>query len=195
VPAADLYSLGRILITLGDVGENSDGTIPDRFYGQAPLIARVIEDLTDREPGRRLLVFKMAADNPDVYRTVGEVLEQELDVTQEALVTDSAQRDYAVPYDRQSLSSSVKPLLPLSREPKKQRRIYRVRKRQGVLSDPRRSMHARRLMVFSILASVNLYVCGTVCVYWFLRDAGSISVGSPHGLRVPPRWPALDRGP
>ncbi|MGH8602051.1 MAG: protein kinase domain-containing protein, partial [Gammaproteobacteria bacterium] len=33
VVSADIYSLGRILITLGDVGENRDGTIPDRFYG------------------------------------------------------------------------------------------------------------------------------------------------------------------
>ncbi|TDV56475.1 hypothetical protein [Actinophytocola oryzae] len=179
VPGADLYSLGRILITVGDVGENSDGTIPDRFYGQAPLIARVIEDLTDREPARRLLVFRMAADNPDVYRTVGEVLEQELDVTQEALVTDPELRGYAVPVDRQSLSSSVRSLLPLSREPKKQRRIYRFRRRQGVLSDPRRSMHARWLLVFSVLASVNLYVCCTVCVYWFLRDVG-IDVLNPQ---------------
>ncbi|MGH4019858.1 MAG: hypothetical protein ACRDT0_11600 [Pseudonocardiaceae bacterium] len=183
---ADLYSLGRIMIALGDVGENRDGTVPDRFYGQAPLIARLIEDLIDHRPERRLLVFKMASDSKDTYGSLATVLEQELDATQATLVADSRQQKHAVPYDRESLLSSVGILFPLSREPKKRLRIYRVRKRQRILSDPRRSMHGRWLLTFSILASINFYITAFVSVFWFLRDVG-IDILNPTGqvaLRV-----------
>ncbi|TCO61992.1 hypothetical protein [Actinocrispum wychmicini] len=172
VASADLYSLGRILVTLGDVGENLDGTIPDRFYGQAPLVARFIEDLVDADPSRRLIVFRRHPDDRDVYGSLALVLRQELDVTQAALVEDSEQRQHAVPDDRQTLGGAVRSFFPLSREPKKQRRIYRVRKEQRVLGDPRRSMYARWLIFFSRLAAINFWVSTAVCVYWLYRDVG-----------------------
>jgi serine/threonine protein kinase len=172
VAGADLYSLGRILVTLGDVGENKDGTIPDRFYGQAPLIARFIEDLVDAEPERRLIVFRMAPDNPDVYGSLALVLRQELDVTQAALVEDTHLRQYAVPSDRQTVGGAVKAFFPFSREPRKQRRIYRVRKEQKILGNPQRTMYARWLLVFSRLAAINFWVTAMVCVYWLFRDVG-----------------------
>jgi serine/threonine protein kinase len=172
VTRADVYSLGRILIALGDVGHNGDGTIPDRFYGQTPLIARLIEDLIDQRPDRRLLIFTVAPGNTNVYQSLRGVLEQELDATQAELVDDVAIRPYAIPYDRQTVAAMVKGLFTLSREPKKQRRLYRLRREQGVLSDPRRSMYARWLLVFSILASLNVVATSLVPIYWFLRDIG-----------------------
>lgn len=182
VTKADVYSLGRILIALGDVGENRDGTIPDRFYGQAPLLARFIEDLIDVRPQRRLLVFPIAADDPDVYRVLGQVLAQELDVTQAALVEDPQLRPHAIPDDRQSVVAMLSSLFPPSREPKKRRRIYRLRKAQGVLADPRRSMHARWLLTFSVLSSISFALSLTVCVYWFLRDIGIDVLGPADQL-------------
>lgn len=170
--SADLYSLGRILIALGDVGENGDGTIPDRFYGQAPLIARVIEDLIDRKVERRLLIFGAEGGHGDVYGSLRVVLKQELDVTQAELVSDSGLREYAVPCEKESLSSSVKSLFPLSRESRKRRRIYEVRREQGVLDDPRRSMYARWLLVFSLLSALNYFITASVCISWFWRDIG-----------------------
>ena len=178
VVRADLYSLGRILIALGDVGENRDGTIPDRFYGQAPLIARVIEDLIDEKPDRRLLVFGAVNKTGDIYGHLQEVLKQELDVTQAELEPDSGLREYAVPDEKESLSSSLMSLFPLSRESQKRRRIYKVRKEQSVLSDPRRSMHARWLLVFSMLAAFNYFITAFVCISWFWRDIG-IDILSP----------------
>lgn len=169
---ADLYSLGRILITLGDVGQNSDGTIPDRFYGQTPLISRFIEDLIDERPEFRLLVFAMAQDNPNAYRTLCQVLEQELDVAQAELVEDAQKRRDAVPSDQQSLAAMARMVFQPSREPAKRKRLYRLRKEQGVLDDPRRSMYARWLLVFSRIASINFYITLFVPFYWFLRDIG-----------------------
>ncbi|MFI9816317.1 hypothetical protein [Saccharothrix variisporea] len=186
VTKADLYSLGRILIALGDVGENRDDTIPDRFYGQAPLIARVIEDLIDVRPDRRLLVFPVPIDDQDVYRYLHRVLEQELDVTQAALAEDSDQRPNAIPYDRHTVTETVRTLFPPSREPKRRRRVYRMRRRQGVLSDARRSMHARWLLWFSVVSSLSYFVSATVCVLWFLRDVGIDVLGPPVQLLLRP---------
>ncbi|MGH7930601.1 MAG: hypothetical protein ACREQV_22755, partial [Candidatus Binatia bacterium] len=178
VVSADLYSLGRILIALGDVGENRDGTIPDGFYGHAPLIARVIEDLIDEKPERRLLIFGTVSKNADIYGCLQEVLEQELDVTQAELEPDSGLREYAVPYGKGPFGSSLTSLFPLSRESKKRRRIYRVRKEQRVLSEPRRSMYARWLLMFSVLAAFNYFITAFVCISWFWRDIG-IDILSP----------------
>ena len=186
VVRADLYSLGRILIALGGVGENRDGTIPDRFYGQAPLIARVIEDLIDEKSERRLLVFGPVSKAGDIYGCLLEVLKQELEVTQAELEPDSGLREYAVPCAKESLGSSFSSLFPLSRESQKKRRIYKVRKEQSVLSDPRRSMHARWLLVFSALAAFNYFISAFVCISWFWRDIG-IDILSPPlqvGLRL-----------
>lgn len=179
VASADLYSLGRILVTLGDVGENQDGTIPDRFYGQTPLIARFIEDLVDADPERRLIVFRSAAGTPDLYGSLAAVLSEELDVTQAALVEDTRLRQYAVPSDRQTVGGAVRSFFPFSREPKKHRRIYRVRKDQKIFDDPRRSMYSRWLLGFSRLAAINFWVTATVCVYWLFRDIG-IDVLNPQ---------------
>ncbi|RKT55719.1 protein kinase domain-containing protein [Saccharothrix australiensis] len=186
VPKADLYSLGRILIALGDVGENRDDTIPDRFYGQAPLIARVVEDLIDVRPDRRLLVFPVPIDDTDVYHYLRQVLEQELDVTQAALVNDPELRPLAIPYDRHTVVETVRTLFPVSREPKRRRRIYRMRKQQGVLGDARRSMHARWLLFFSVVSSLSYFVSATVCVLWFLRDLGIDVLGPPVQLLLRP---------
>lgn len=172
VSKADLYSLGKILVLLGDVGQSRGSIVPDLFYGQAPLVARLIEDLIVEDPSQRLLVFQMAADNSDFFGSLAVILKQELEVTQAALEADSKRRELAVPTATQSLVSSLRALFPISREPAKRRRIYRVRRDQGVLSDPRRSMHARWLHVFSILASINFYVTTLVCFNWLLRDMG-----------------------
>lgn len=177
VDHADVYSLGRILIMLGDVGENRDGTIPDQFYGQTPLVARLIEDLIDERPERRLLVFTTARQSLNVYLSLRQILEQELDVTQAELVDDLALRHRAIPNDRQSFVE-ILALIPPSREPKKRRRIYQLRRDQGTLADPRRSMYARWLLIFSMVASFGYVVTSLVCVYWFFRDIG-IGITSP----------------
>ncbi|MFD0201891.1 MULTISPECIES: hypothetical protein [Saccharothrix] len=61
-----------------------------------------------------------------------------------------------------------------------------MRKQQGVLSDPRRSMHARWLLFFSVVSSLSYFVSATVCVLWFLRDIGIDVLGPPVQLLLRP---------
>lgn len=183
---ADIYSLGKILIALGGVGDSRDSVVPDQFYAQASLLARVLEDLIDADPDQRLMVLELAPDNPDVFGTLAVILKQELDVTQAALEADSKLRETTVPTAGTSLRASLSVVFPISREPAKRRRIYQVRKDQGILDDPRRSMHARWLHRFSIIASINFYVMTLVCFYWLLRDIG-VDIVNPvveTGLRL-----------
>lgn len=177
---SDAYSFGRIMITLGDVGFNSDGTIPDRFYAQAPLIARIVEDLIDASPRQRLLVFAPVGASRRPYDALLRLLNEELDATQAAINSNPAVKKNVVPFDGETLRSAVGTLVPLSREPKKRRRIYRERKRQGLIADPRRSFYARWLLGFSFVASVSCYISAAVCLLWFLRDIG-IGILNPAG--------------
>jgi serine/threonine protein kinase len=59
---ADLYSIGRLLIAIGGVPPNPDGTVPDAFYLDSVGLARLLEDLVDADPERRLMV--LGADGP-----------------------------------------------------------------------------------------------------------------------------------
>jgi serine/threonine protein kinase len=180
---SDAYSFGRIMITLGDVSWNSDGTVPDRFYAQAPLIARIIEDLIDASPRQRLLVFASVGTSPRPYDALLRLLNEELDATQTAINPSPAAREHVVPFDKETMHSAIGSLIPLSREPRKRRRIYRERKRQGVIEDPRRSFYARWLLGFSVVASASCYVSAAVCLIWFLRDLG-IGILNPAGELV-----------
>lgn len=122
----------------------------------------MIEDLIDEKPQRRLLIFGAVSKPGDIYGCLQEVLRQELDVTQAELEPDSRLREYAIPRAKESWGSSLTSLFPLSRESKKRRRIYEIRKEQRVLSEPRRSMHARLLLMFSVLAAFNYFITAFV---------------------------------
>ncbi|MFD1049764.1 hypothetical protein ACFQ1S_31655, partial [Kibdelosporangium lantanae] len=177
------YTAGWARAPLGPAfGENQDGTIPDRFYGQAPLVARFIEDLVDSDPRRRLIVFRLPPGEQDVYGSLAVILREELDVTQAALVKETEDRQDAVPDGRETVGNALRQFFPLSREPKKQRRIRRVRKEQGVLGDPRRSMYARWLIFFSWLAAINFWVTAMICVLWLCRDLGTDILNPPSQI-------------
>jgi serine/threonine protein kinase len=53
---ADIYSLGRLLIAIGGVPLNPDGTVPDAYYAHSVGLARLLEDLVDEEADHRLTV-------------------------------------------------------------------------------------------------------------------------------------------
>lgn len=54
---AGLYSFGMILIDLADPIGVQGHTIPDSLYQYVPHLARFIEDLIDKKPENRLLIF------------------------------------------------------------------------------------------------------------------------------------------
>ncbi len=54
---ADVYSVGRLLITMAGVAHRPDGTVPDAFYDRVPFLARFLEDLVDQDPDKRLVIY------------------------------------------------------------------------------------------------------------------------------------------
>lgn len=75
---ADLYSVGQLLVTFGGVGTEPDGVVPDGYYSDAPQLARFIEDLTDRDPHHRQLIF------PGTYDQLRQYFVDELDAVRVA---------------------------------------------------------------------------------------------------------------
>lgn len=63
---AGLYSFGMILIDLADPIGVQGHTIPDSIYQYVPHLARFIEDLIDKKPKNRLLIFP-PTDRKDLY--------------------------------------------------------------------------------------------------------------------------------
>jgi serine/threonine protein kinase len=177
---SDAYSFGRIMISLGNVSFNDDGTVPDRFYAQSPLIARMIEDLVAARPAQRLLVFSSVGASDRPYDRLRRLLHQELDATQAAISPRGEVRHNQVPFDKDTIGGALGELIPLSREPKRRLRIFRIRREQGFIADPRRSFYARWLLGFSLVASVSCYLSGLVCLLWLLRDFG-IGILNPVG--------------
>ena len=62
-----------ILIDLADPNGVQSGTIPDSLYQYAPHLARFIEDLIDKEPKKRLLIFPLN-DRKDLYSIFTDLL-------------------------------------------------------------------------------------------------------------------------
>jgi serine/threonine protein kinase len=53
----DVYSVGQILLELAGYGRADGAFIPSDLFMEAPLVARLIEDLLDNEPVHRLLLI------------------------------------------------------------------------------------------------------------------------------------------
>lgn len=75
----DLYSLGQLLVAFADVGHTTDATVPDGFYAETELMARFVEDLIDRDPKRRLLIFPLKNGAAEWYPELHKFFQEELD--------------------------------------------------------------------------------------------------------------------
>ncbi len=54
----DVYSVGQILLEMAGYTEADGGYIPNALYMDAPFLGRLVEDLLDRDPGKRLLLTR-----------------------------------------------------------------------------------------------------------------------------------------
>jgi serine/threonine protein kinase len=180
---ADAYSLGHLLIALGGVGRNEDGTVPDEFYERTPLLARFIEDLIEHDPGKRLLLFgpSLAAvsggsqgqDRP--FAQLGSTFLQELHAVR------AARLDNADPNHRQWLRSTWQFISPFSGVLRPLWRLRDVRRRQALLRDPERSMYARGLLNWALLCAALFCVIWSLCLVWLARD-----LADPRVEQLPP---------
>lgn len=71
---SDLYSFGMILIELADPLGVQGETVPDSLYQYAPYLARFIEDLIDKEPAKRRMIFPIQ-DPKDPYADLCQLFE------------------------------------------------------------------------------------------------------------------------
>ncbi|ANP50714.1 protein kinase domain-containing protein [Streptomyces griseochromogenes] len=177
---ADLYSLGQIIIGTCGIDRNPDGTAPDAFYAVTPTLARLVEDLIDPAPERRLLLF------PEVGVLVGRhdprgnsphqrlqaVFEREF----EALVTAEGG---ALEDEQRRWVRAVRLLAPMAGSPRRQLRLGTCRRRQMVASpEPERRLLDRSvkqadwLTAWSWLSGTMWLVCLVTVVPLSLHDLG-----------------------
>jgi serine/threonine protein kinase len=160
---SDLYSVGQLLIALAGSPNESDGTVPDSFYAETPALARFIEDLVDKEPSHRLLIFR-----PDPSRPLYPQLQAAFD---EELAAVAASRDEPAWFSSPRWLGSLTDLFrPLAGAPARQRQLWRIRRTQQLYRDPRRSMNVRWLLFWSSLSAIAWYLGAVIVLTWWLRD-------------------------
>lgn len=160
-PRADLYSLGALLISVAGIPHSADGTVPDQFYVAAVGLARLLEDLTDADPRRRLLVTPVDPAAP-TFEQVGRVFRDEVAILEQ----DGRER----PRGR---LQRLRDLSPGAGTVARQRRMLQVR--SGQVRDRAGAAHlrqARRLRRWAWLCAVLLWSATALVVTWWSRDLG-----------------------
>ncbi|HLU27291.1 MAG TPA: protein kinase [Glycomyces sp.] len=155
---SDLYSLGVLLVAIGGGDLNPDGTLPDRCYVMSMGMARLLEDLVDTDPDRRLLVTPMEAGR-NRFEQVGELFRNEMEVLHESVRTAPV-----------GVLEKLKSLSPGAGTVARQRRIMQVRK--GHTGDSAHLRQARRLLRWAWAAAIILWCTAAVVVTWWARDLG-----------------------
>jgi serine/threonine protein kinase len=187
---SDLYSVGQLLVAAAGASSQSDRSVPDRFYAETPVMARFIEDLIDNDPDHRLSIFR-----PDSTRPIHHQLRRFFD---EELAAMTATRAERVSWGPRWLTSLLGLFTPLAGAPARQRRMWQIRRTQGLYRDPRRGMHVRWLLLWSWISAAAWYLAVTILVIWWLRDLGWDWSNQAIGLlqratgTPPDRFPYLD---
>lgn len=170
---ADLYSLGVLLVAIGGIAPSAPGTVPDQFYVASAGMARLLEDLVDADPARRLLVSRIDHGSNRVEQ-VGTLFRDEVEVLRENEPDDDG------------WLQAVHRYAPGAGTVSRQRRIWRVRSMQarrggsaaGTAHPPldrlqRAHLHrARRLRLWAVLCAVGLWSTTALVLTWWARDLG-----------------------
>ncbi|MBL0885522.1 protein kinase domain-containing protein [Myceligenerans indicum] len=185
---SDLYSLGMLLVAVAGAPHTPDGTVPDAFYVASTGMARLLEDLVDAEPGRRLAVCGAHRSREGAGSPAG-MLRRLYDDEVEVL---SANRSVDAERD---LLDRVRERVPGAEAVARQRRILKVLARQagsgraargrmrpgstaplgGAALPPlhasqlRRSRYLRR---WSLVCTVALWAATALLLTLWSRDAG-----------------------
>lgn len=172
---ADLYSLGRLLLAISGSGLGPDGSLPDHTYVLSTGMARLLEDLVDADPDRRLLVTPIeppeapeSAQGRNRIDQIRELFQREMEVIREAARLEP-----------EGAMERLKDLLPGSGTVSRQGRIMRVRQRQaaamrdqGRTADVSRLRQAQRLRRWAWGAAFLLWGTAALVATWWLEDLG-----------------------
>jgi serine/threonine protein kinase len=167
-PKSDLYSLGQLLVQLGCGRPDPRGMVPDVFYAEAPAVARFIEDLLDRNPERRLLIFgSKCGDSGSLYTRLWGHLCEEIEAVKAARLEKIAA--HGTHYWWSEFADLRQPLAgALSRR----LRLWQVRRKQDIYRDPDRNMRVRWLLFWSTLSALTWTATSTLVTMWTLRNTG-----------------------
>ncbi|MFI6344672.1 hypothetical protein [Streptomyces sp. NPDC050560] len=170
IARADLYSLGHLLILFGCGRASRDGVVPDIFYMRALLLARLLEDLIDASPARRLLIFAQ-----DPGQAPGQGQEFSFTALKNAFLAElemvtAAERNETELRVESGWSALRELLRPLAGGPGREWRLWRMRRQQGVQQSVNRMLYTNWLFAWSILAAAAWAITNTTVVTWLLRD-------------------------
>ncbi|MFI8523625.1 hypothetical protein ACIGB8_04240 [Promicromonospora sukumoe] len=160
-PLADLYSLGALLVAIAGVPHTTDGTVPDQFYVVSVGLARLLEDLTDADPARRLLVTPVDPARP-TFEQVGRVLRDEVAILEQ----DGRERP-------RGAWQRLRDLSPGAGTVARQHRMVQTRSAQ--VRDAAGAAHlrqARRLRRWAWLFAVLIWSATALVITWWSRDLG-----------------------
>ncbi len=162
---ADVYSVGRLLITMAGVAHRPDGTVPDAFYDRVPFLARFLEDLVDQDPDKRLLIYRARAKADSdqlLWKTLGQFFVDEVD----AVIAGEGQKSKGWKSRREEILS------PLGGALRRQRQLLRVVSQQSTYLDPRRGNRLRHLLRWAKFSAWFSSLAFVLVSWWLLRDAG-----------------------
>lgn len=164
IARADLYSLGRLLILFGTGRASTDGVVPDIFYMRAVQLARFLEDLIDADPARRLLIFATDTEQAFSFGDLKNKFLAELELVQAA---EQGESDLRVETGWRALRELLR---PLSGDPGREWRLWRMHRRQSAHPDAHRRPFTNWLLLWSLLSALIWAVTNATVVTWLLRD-------------------------
>lgn len=158
--SSDLFSFGMLVVWLTEKRIPSGASVPDRLYQRVLPLARLVEDLIDERPGRRLRIFPFLVMGPGRYDRLRQAVTADLDVLEAA--------DRLTPADEKWIRAIVD--LYKLREPRRQFRLFRAGQRrrgaESIIDD------TGWLLFWSAMCSLNWYLTTGVIFLWALRDVG-----------------------
>jgi hypothetical protein len=169
---ADLYSVGQLLVLFCGVRPNPDRIVPDELYAGVPMVARLVEDLIDERPERRLLLHSTVGLR---YAELRQVFEEVVDAA------IAAEADGSAPSDERWLRESwrlarrravpLELLRPLAGVPWRLWRVLRAESRRPSRERPS-GTPARTLLWWSALSALAWAVTVSVILLWLERQLG-----------------------
>ncbi|MBE1876878.1 protein kinase domain-containing protein [Myceligenerans pegani] len=158
---ADVYSLGMLLIAVAGIPHTADGTVPDPFYATSVGAARLLEDLVDSDPARRLLVLEVRAGH-DRFEEIARHFRVEVEVLRA--------RDAGRPG---GWFGRLLELSPGAGTVARQRRLLEVRAAQARGNGGSTYLRqARRLQRWAWICAVSLAFASAFIITWWSRDLG-----------------------